>query len=72
MEEENIYDDSLTMDQISNVFGSIETLGCNASSEEFTQWYEGLQLEDDPSVIMEMLIQYLNICAGISVDEFYS
>ena len=61
--------DSIRMDQIAALFGVQEDLGCGASLEEYTSWYNSLGIETIDVVDYGVLYtQYQAICSGVNTN----
>lgn len=61
--------DSITMEQISSLFGVQEDLGCNASLEDYTSWYNSLGIQTIDVVDYGLLYtQYQSICSGVNTN----
>lgn len=55
--------DTISIEQIAELFGVQETLGCGASFSEYSEWYNSLGIVTIEAVNLEsMYNEYVNIC----------
>lgn len=60
--------DTITIEQIADLFGVQEVLGCGASFNQYSEWYNGLGIEtESPINVEQMFNDYLAICEAEGV-----
>ena len=60
--------DTITIEQIAGLFGVQEVLGCGASFNEYSAWFNGLGIQtENPINVEQMFNNYVTICEAEGV-----